>query len=54
MLEWEHVVPAALLGQQRACWRKGYEKCEKALTNELVDKLVEVLVNSLTPANPLL
>jgi deoxyribonuclease-1 len=30
VLEWEHVVPASFFGQQRACWRKGHDKCIKS------------------------
>ncbi len=29
-LEWEHVVPAALLGRNKTCWKKGHAKCVKA------------------------
>lgn len=29
-LEWEHVVPAAIFGRSKACWKKGHTKCVKA------------------------
>ena len=60
-LEWEHVVPAAFFGQQRACWKKGSAKCVRSNGTkfkgraccDLVDatfRRIEADLHNLTPA----
>jgi deoxyribonuclease I len=61
VLEWEHVVPAAFFGQQRACWRTRHDKCVKSDGTQYkgraccgrVDrtfKRIEADLHNLTPA----
>lgn len=47
-IEWEHIVPAAAMGQQRLCWQKGgRENCVK---EDPVFRLMEADMHNLAPA----
>ncbi|WP_261834035.1 endonuclease [Vibrio ishigakensis] len=47
-IEWEHIVPAAHLGQQRQCWQDGGRKnCTK---NDSTYKVMEADLHNLVPA----
>lgn len=61
-LEWEHVVPASLLGRGRACWTQGHPQCVNAQGQpingrsccEMVDPLYNIMANdpvNLVPAS---
>ncbi|GAB3382793.1 HNH endonuclease family protein [Azotobacter armeniacus] len=46
-IEWEHIVPAWVLGHQRQCWQKGgRENCK---TSDLVFRLMEADMHNLSP-----
>jgi deoxyribonuclease-1 len=47
-IEWEHVVPAWVLGHQRQCWQHGGRK--NCATNDAVFRQAEGDLNNLVPA----